>query len=134
LSSAATSSVVKGGSDSAPAASPAAGTSSGAISVGGQSDLGQDHSVALLYPPHTDRRGLRPAGRLRDFPHLAPSAAFVAAVREMDRSAKNLDPGRQVVIGGCGRQTPPPPVLARPGPERGPPPRAMLPPLEPRRG
>ena len=24
--------------------------------------------------------------------------------------AKNLGPGQQVVIGGCGRQTPPPPV------------------------
>ena len=24
--------------------------------------------------------------------------------------AKNLGPGHQVVIGGCGRQTPPPPV------------------------
>jgi hypothetical protein len=28
----------------------------------------------------------------------------------MDRSAKNLGPGRQVIIGGCGQQTPPPPV------------------------
>jgi hypothetical protein len=51
----------------------------------------------------------------------------------MDRSAKNLDHGRQVVIGGCGRQTPPPPVSS-PVPVRN---VAllleMLAPLEPRR-
>ena len=40
------------------AASPDSGTSTGAISVGGQSDLGQDHSVAIAPSPFTDRRGL----------------------------------------------------------------------------
>jgi hypothetical protein len=59
LSSAATS-VVKGGSDSRPAASPDAGTSSGAISVGGQSDLGPYHSVA------TDRRQVVAASQRRN--------------------------------------------------------------------
>jgi hypothetical protein len=47
LSSAATS-VVKGGSDSRPAASPDAATSSGAISVGGQSDLGHTTASPLI--------------------------------------------------------------------------------------
>ena len=59
LSSAATSSVVEGASDSAPAASPDSGASTGAIAIGGQSGLGHDHSVLpLLHPPLTDRRGL----------------------------------------------------------------------------
>jgi hypothetical protein len=73
LSSAATSSVVKGGSDSAPAASPDAGTSSGAVSVGGQSDLGQDHSVAIA--PSSTYRSSRPmpSRRRREFP-VAPPA------------------------------------------------------------
>src|SRR4249920_2285568 len=58
LSSAATSSVVKGRSDSALAASPDSGTSTGATSVGGQSDLRQDHRFAMAQS--STYRSLRP--------------------------------------------------------------------------
>jgi hypothetical protein len=47
LSSAATSSVVKRASSSAPASSPDSGTSTGAIVVGGQFGSGQDHITGI---------------------------------------------------------------------------------------
>ena len=97
-----TSSVVKGRSDWAPAASPDSGTSSGAISVGGQFDLGQDHSVAIA-PSSTDRSARpMPSRRLRTSPHLAPSAAFASAVREMDRLGTASPTGRTCHRAGGG--------------------------------
>jgi hypothetical protein len=82
LSRAATSSVVKGRSDSALAASPDSDRSTGAISVGGQSDLGQDHNVAIA--PSSTYRSSRPtpSRQQRDYPpHPAPSSAFIGERR-----------------------------------------------------
>src|SRR5215218_1135877 len=54
-------------------ASPDVGTTSGAVSVGGQSDLGQEHSVAIA--PSSTYRSSRPmpSRRRREFP-VAPPA------------------------------------------------------------
>src|SRR4029450_3546933 len=58
LSSTATSSVLTERPEAAPADSPDSGTSIGATSVGGQSDLGQDHNVAIA--PSSTHKSLRP--------------------------------------------------------------------------
>jgi hypothetical protein len=82
LSRAATSSVVKGRSDSALAASPDSDRSTGAISVGGQSDLGQDHNVAIAQSSTYRSSRPTPSRQQRDYPpHPAPSSAFVGERR-----------------------------------------------------
>ena len=61
LRSMATSSVVKRASAPAPACSPASGTFSGAIAVGGQFGSGQDHNTGIARS-YGQRDGLRLGG------------------------------------------------------------------------
>jgi hypothetical protein len=87
LSSAATSSVVKGGSDSAPALRRMSARLAERSRSVGSPTWGRNTVLPLPHPPHTDRRGLCPAGDGGNFP--SPHRLF----------ARNLPgPGRLLTL------------------------------------